>query len=220
MRSTASHCLSPIRHDPFRVARHQAVSGARLAARAGQCRPRLRHDRRRCAVLDRHRLAGRWRRDNFRDGHRAGARAARRAGLRRRPTLHRRHHPGPWSLTAIVAFAVLPALGIETVCRLQPRSCGLPGAHRRLAGASAASLAGRAVHRDDDAVHSAAATDQSDDLTIPRHFTTSARRSSSVPALRRCHFACCRRCRRPSAPPAARADLARSAPSRDRSQPT
>ena len=67
-------------------------------------------------------------------------------------------------LTAIVAFAVLPLLGIETVYRLQPRPRGLPGAHWRLAGTGQEALAGRHVHVDDLAVHSASAARQSNGL--------------------------------------------------------
>ena len=66
---------------------------ARLAARSRQCRARLRHDRRRRAVLDRHRLAERRLRHHLRRDRRHPVRAARRSGLRHRGELHARHGP-------------------------------------------------------------------------------------------------------------------------------
>ena len=199
--------------------RQQTCSGSRLVARADQCGARLRYDWRRCAALDRHRVAGRRQCDDFRDDHRAPARAARGAGLRRRHTLHCRRcrRSGPYGHRRVCGAA---RTGDREIYRLQLGARRLPGAHGRSAGTGTSNLAGRAVHRDDNVVHTAAATDQPDDLQsrgiLQRRRGVRIRRQLCGAVIS------------PAATivsgfphtPAARADPARSTPSRDRSQPT
>ena len=133
----ASRCLLPIRHDHY-ASRHQTVSGGRLAARAGQCRPRLRHHWRCCAVLDRHRVAGRRHRDDVRDDHRAVL----------APRAEQAYGAAILFIAGIFLDVVLDrdrrvwgaaGTGDREVCRLQPRARCLPRAHGRPVGAGEAS---------------------------------------------------------------------------------
>ena len=82
---------------------------ARLAACSRQCRARVRRDRCRRALLDRHRMAERRLGHHLCRDRRHPVRAASRPGLRRRHGFHGRHQPAA-VFAAIIAFAVLPDL--------------------------------------------------------------------------------------------------------------
>jgi hypothetical protein len=145
----------------------------------------FRRDRRRCAVLDRHRMAE-WRLgDQLHCDHRHPARAASRSGLCQwdRLLAGKPRQRRSYGDNRVCGAA---GIGCGELCRLQLYHRALSGTHRRSAGQGTATLADRDVYRHDDDFHAAARSDEPDGLqhsAILQRYGCDPRRHRRRPAV-------------------------------------